>query len=157
MPLTRTFLSFVQSPRFISQSGHFTRGFRPNLLSTRSLLFTPSRAHHDMPKPADMSRPKDTSFVTKPKEEEPANRGFALPAPGEGETVTLDVSGGSTTVKLDHLGPLVVNKDGSLARVSNWKGMTATERETTLRILGKRNKQRLEALKAAEGQDGEIQ
>ena len=75
-----------------------------------------------------------------------------LPAPGEGQPVELDVSGGGTTVKLDGLGPLVVNVDGSLARISNWTQMTSHERETTLRIVGKRNKDRLAKLKEKEEQ-----
>ncbi|KAJ5719505.1 hypothetical protein N7493_007083 [Penicillium malachiteum] len=63
----------------------------------------------------------------------------------------LDLSGeGGSTVTLDHLGPMVVNVDGTLSRISNWEQMTEIERKNTLRILGKRNKQRLEALKAAE-------
>lgn len=62
----------------------------------------------------------------------------------------LGAEGGST-VTLDHLGPMVVNVDGTLSRISNWEQMTEIERKNTLRILGKRNKQRLEALKAARG------
>lgn len=44
---------------------------------------------------------------------------------------------------------MVVNTDGTLSRIANWDGMTEIEKKTTLRVLGKRNKQRLEALKAA--------
>jgi len=62
------------------------------------------------------------------------------------------MSNGSTSVKLDHLGPMVVNVDGTLARISNWEQMTDGEKQGTLRIIGKRNKQRLEALKA-KGED----
>ncbi|KAJ5179686.1 hypothetical protein N7492_002896 [Penicillium capsulatum] len=61
----------------------------------------------------------------------------------------LDLSEEGSAVKLDHLGPMVVNVDGSLARIGNWEQMTEIERKNTLRILGKRNKQRLEALRAA--------
>lgn len=71
---------------------------------------------------------------------------------GQQKPVRLDlgVEGGST-VTLDHLGPMVVNVDGTLSRIGNWEQMTEIERKNTLRILGKRNKQRLEALKAAQG------
>ena len=34
---------------------------------------------------------------------------------------------------LDALGPIVVNKDGSLARISNWGKMTEQEQEATKR------------------------
>jgi hypothetical protein len=46
-----------------------------------------------------------------------------------------------------HTGPLVVNADGTVARISNWKQMTEAERANVLRVLGKRNKERLEVLK----------
>lgn len=72
-----------------------------------------------------------------------------LPAPPEGgDAISLDVSGGGSTVKLDHLGPLVVGVDGTLARIGNWQEMSEIERQNTLRVLGKRNKLRLEKLKA---------
>ncbi|KAK3186938.1 hypothetical protein K4F52_004382 [Lecanicillium sp. MT-2017a] len=75
------------------------------------------------------------------------NRG--LPAPGDPSQITLDVSAeGGSTAKLSSIGPLVVNVDGTVARITNWAEMTEPERETTLRMVGKRNKQRLAALKA---------
>jgi hypothetical protein len=64
--------------------------------------------------------------------------------------IKLDVSGEGDRVKLDHLGPLVVGTDGKLSRISNWEIMTEIERTNTLRVLGKRNKERIEALKAVE-------
>ncbi|TQV94164.1 fungal specific transcription factor [Cordyceps javanica] len=78
-----------------------------------------------------------------------------LPAPGEGTPITLDVSGDGSTVKLSELGPLVVNVDGTVARISNWKEMTDAERETTVRMVGRRNKQRLEALKKSKAAEEE--
>lgn len=68
----------------------------------------------------------------------------ALPAPQEGNSsgiTTLEVDG--KTVRLDHLGPLVIHKDGTMSRISNWGEMAEIERENTLRILGKRNQLRL--------------
>ncbi|PHH91930.1 hypothetical protein CDD83_9715 [Cordyceps sp. RAO-2017] len=73
----------------------------------------------------------------------------ALPAPGEA-AVPLDVAGAGSTVKLDALGPLVVNTDGTVARVANWAEMTDVERENALRILGRRNRLRLAALRQSE-------
>lgn len=46
------------------------------------------------------------------------------------------------------MGPLVVNKDGTLSRISNWDKMAEIERQNTLRILGKRNQLRLDGLRA---------
>ncbi|KAF2727651.1 hypothetical protein EJ04DRAFT_401859, partial [Polyplosphaeria fusca] len=53
-------------------------------------------------------------------------------------------------VKLDHLGPMVVNRDGTLSRVANWEQMSEVEKKNTLRILGKRNQLRMQALKDKE-------
>jgi hypothetical protein len=64
------------------------------------------------------------------------------------------MSAGGKTVKLDHLGPLVVNKDGSLSRIENWSQMSEVEKQNTVRILGKRNAARREALLQA-GRGGE--
>ena len=63
----------------------------------------------------------------------------------------LDVGSGQS-VKLDHLGPMVVNRDGTLSRVANWEQMADIERQNTLRILGKRNQLRMAALRAEDEQ-----
>ena len=52
------------------------------------------------------------------------------------------------SVSLDTLGPIVINRDGSLARINNWHEMAQSEKDTTLRVIAKRNKQRLDILKA---------
>lgn len=70
----------------------------------------------------------------------------ALPPPTADENVrTLEVDG--KPISLDHLGPLVVHKDGTMSRISNWGEMTEIERQNTLRILVKRNQVRLGALR----------
>lgn len=83
---------------------------------------------------------------------DPAHPIPALPAPGEGEEgalasgmKTLEVDG--KAVALDNLGPMVVGRDGTISRISNWGEMTEHERRTTLRILCKRNQVRLAALR----------
>lgn len=79
---------------------------------------------------------------------------LALPSSESSGDKKLDVSAeGGSTVTLDHLGPMVVNVDGTMSRISNWDQMAEIERKNTLRIIGKRNKQRLEALKAARGEE----
>mmetsp|Transcript_12730 Transcript_12730/g.40373 ORF Transcript_12730/g.40373 Transcript_12730/m.40373 type:complete len:215 (+) Transcript_12730:1-645(+) len=50
-------------------------------------------------------------------------------------------------VKLDALGPVVINKDGTASRITNWPEMTPAEQENTLRIIVKRNRARLAALR----------
>lgn len=74
-----------------------------------------------------------------------------LPGPSTSTNGTTQLNVGGQAVKLDHLGPLVVNKDGTLSRIANWETMTEIERQNTLRILVKRNQVRTEALKEAAG------
>lgn len=86
--------------------------------------------------------------------------GGAIPAvlslpPATGDTTKVTVNGGSVSLE-DAMGPLVVNENGSLSRISNWAEMTAIERERTVRILGKRNKLRLDKLKADDVENGEV-
>lgn len=57
-------------------------------------------------------------------------------------------------MRLDAMGPLVVNVDGSLGRVANWAEMTPGEREGTMRLLKRRNEQRLRVLKEERGIEG---
>lgn len=76
---------------------------------------------------------------------------LALPA-SSSDTTQLDMSNGNTTVSLDHLGPMVVNVDGTMSRISNWDRMAEIEKKATIRIIGTRNKARLEALKQAQGE-----
>ncbi|KND94433.1 hypothetical protein TOPH_01149 [Tolypocladium ophioglossoides CBS 100239] len=113
---------------------------RPNSSSSSSVAQSPQQ-----PPGADRDQ--------QPSEKESTSaRDRVLPAPGDGEGVTtLDVSGDGSTVKLGALGPLVVNQDGTMSRISNWADMTGFERKNTLRILGKRNQLRRAALRQSQG------
>ena len=72
---------------------------------------------------------------------------LGLPQPPSDDAGTTNLNVGGEAVKLDHLGPLVVNKDGTLSRIANWEHMTEIEKQNTLRILVKRNQIRTDALK----------
>ncbi|KAL1408349.1 hypothetical protein Q8F55_005158 [Vanrija albida] len=50
---------------------------------------------------------------------------------------SLDL-GNNTVVKLDNLGPMIVNSDGTLSRISNWAELSDIERERTVRLLVKK-------------------
>jgi hypothetical protein len=80
---------------------------------------------------------------------------LGLPPPPSDEAGTTKLNVGGQAVKLDHLGPLVVNKDGTLSRIANWEHMTDIEKQNTLRILVKRNQIRTEALKESLGGEGQ--
>ncbi|KAM0347907.1 hypothetical protein ACHAPU_004406 [Fusarium lateritium] len=77
-----------------------------------------------------------------------------LPLPAPGQETAADKGDGvmslrvGESVRLDAMGPLVVNTDGTMGRIGNWAGMTKGEKEQTVKLLGKRNKQRLDAIKA---------
>lgn len=71
---------------------------------------------------------------------------LALPPAGEGAPIQVNLSDGPQHLT-DKLGPLVINKDGSTSRITNWDKMTPEERERTIRILSKRNRQRIAVLK----------
>ena len=79
--------------------------------------------------------------------------GEGLPAPdanGDPSVPKLDVNGGAVT--MDAMGPVVVNDDGSLSRITNWSKLTEREREVTQRRIAKRNAERLERLRAKENE-----
>ncbi|WAO87999.1 Hypothetical protein NCS54_00532300 [Fusarium falciforme] len=110
--------------------------------------------------PPSSSKPSQASAAGNMSESTPEDKKQPLPLPapeqdtaagGRGDGVMALRVGES--VRLDALGPLVVNADGSMGRVGNWAGMTEGEREATLRLLGRRNKQRLEALKANKAEE----
>ena len=56
---------------------------------------------------------------------------------------------GGDRVSLDDLGPVIVNKDGSLRRIGNWAELTEHERAAAHRSISARNEVRLAALRAA--------
>ena len=70
-----------------------------------------------------------------------------LPAlPGSATTPRIVL--GEATSMLDVLGPLVVHEDGTTGRIANWHEMTSAEQANVVRVLGRRNKKRLERLRS---------
>ncbi|PVH88674.1 hypothetical protein DL98DRAFT_508574 [Cadophora sp. DSE1049] len=110
-----------------------------------------STSYSTAPPPDSDSPSTPTETQSQPKQP------LALPSAPHNNTTQLDMSSGSTSVKLDHLGPMVVNVDGTLSRISNWDKMAEIEKENTVRIIGVRNQARLKALREREGvgKDGE--
>src|SRR5690242_14128906 len=101
--------------------------------------------------PSSQAQPEPTGNQQSQSQEPSSNVQAPLPLPSPDSASTqLNVNGDG--VKLDHLGPLVVNKDGTLSRIANWDKMAEIERQNTLRILGKRNQLRLGALRG-EGEE----
>ncbi|KAF9102979.1 hypothetical protein BGX29_003960 [Mortierella sp. GBA35] len=79
---------------------------------------------------------------------------LTLPAPGDvpsdGTAPQLEVNG--QDIKLDILGPVVVNEDGTISRIDNWHEMADIEKANVRRILLKRNAARLARLRAEQDQ-----
>lgn len=75
-----------------------------------------------------------------------------LPATRDPHLLPALLSAGETHA-LDELGPLIVNPDGSLRRISNWQELSEGERAAALRRLSKRNAQRLATLQQQEQQE----
>ncbi|KAF2769618.1 hypothetical protein EJ03DRAFT_336099 [Teratosphaeria nubilosa] len=118
--------------------------FRPNLLTTSKA--TMSSTPHPAEANTTTTTTLDTADTTSTRSE---HHGAPLPLPAPGEEdkkFNLDMSSGAATATLDHLGPLVVNRDGTLSRIANWEQMTEVERRNTVRVLGKRNHLRREGL-----------
>ncbi|KAI0970971.1 hypothetical protein F4678DRAFT_109138 [Xylaria arbuscula] len=132
-----TFSIPTQQPRPLLQ----TSGPSPKPLGSVRLLYsTPaiSRSSHNasssLPTMESSETKTEGNNVTQPESQSPANPASlpALPAAGDGAPSTLEVGG--PALRLDHLGPLVVNEDGTLSRIANWEKMADIERENTLRI-----------------------
>jgi len=96
---------------------------------------------------------KKTVLISLSMSDENENEILALPAPS---TDLIDTGGEATsTTLLSDLGPIIINLDGTMARIPNWLELTEHERAKTMRVIAKRNKVRkealLEAAAAAEG------
>ena len=119
----------------------------PTIATSQSRLLNMSSS------PQKLSQESESSHVSTTQSSQAAavlSRPLALPeVASNNEARQLDLSGDGTSVSLDHLGPMVVNQDGTISRITNWEKMTEGEQRSTMRIIGKRNKQRLEALKQA--------
>ena len=75
---------------------------------------------------------------------------LALPAPSDTAANYDEVSALpiGASMKLESLGPVVVNTDGTLSRISNWDQLSEREKEVAKRRVAKRNQERLDELRA---------
>ncbi len=48
--------------------------------------------------------------------------------------------------KLEGLGPIILNTDGTMGRIPNWAEYTESEKAQAIRLIGARNKKRKDAL-----------
>lgn len=73
---------------------------------------------------------------------------LGLPAPSDSPSSDEP----NNVIKLDHLGPMIVNSDGTISRIANWQNMSEIEKERSLRLLAKRNNARMETLRNGQTQ-----
>ncbi|KAF3052812.1 hypothetical protein E8E11_005158 [Didymella keratinophila] len=141
---SRQLSSILRLRNYLHQPSHFkirTRITTINSVSTRTMS-------SNAPDPAHKQQPTQEQERQENALDAQTSTGAPLPLPEPSSGATqLNVNGSG--VKLDHLGPLVVNKDGSLSRIANWDKMAEIEKQNTLRILGKRNQLRLDGLKGS--------
>lgn len=162
---TDNLMPSVLARRASSYLTHFARGrapfIPPNLSTVRTASFSASADPTSKTESSmDAHKSNDGTLNQSPSAAPDSSHNgtpLPLPAPGDDDVHRLDMSNGDTSVKLGHLGPLVVNQDGTLSRISNWGQMTEQEKKNTLRVLGKRNKLRTDALKAQAGSQDEGQ
>lgn len=57
-------------------------------------------------------------------------------------------------MSFDHLGPIIINLDGSTRRIDNWAELTEKEQEVSWRRIAKRNEERRKALLEKQLQEG---
>ena len=94
--------------------------------------------------------------VGEQEERSECNQVVSIPGATVSECVSEGVSegvsecGSDNEASLEMLGPIVLNTDGTMSRISNWSEMTVRERESAKRLVAKRNKSRKEALLASE-------
>ena len=89
------------------------------------------------------------SATAAPVVDQPTGPVLALPAPEDVQRlINIDVSSGQAVV-LDQFGPVVVNTDGTLSRITNWDRMSEQEQEVAKRRISKRNVERLRAFHEA--------
>ncbi len=53
-------------------------------------------------------------------------------------------------LKFTQMGVIIINSDGTMSKIPNWKDLTEMEQLRTVRLISKRNQKRKEALLAAE-------
>ncbi|KNE70929.1 hypothetical protein AMAG_15018 [Allomyces macrogynus ATCC 38327] len=148
-PRTSSFsraLTLLQLPAI--RPGFARRLFAPTGLSSSATF--KSRA----PSAAAIILRRTMASTTKPDHDPSTTSTAETPAlPWHGSdaaTAPTELEVNGPAMRLDDLGPIVVHVDGTMSRIDNWADMSEIERKNVLRILPKRNRARLQALKDAQ-------
>jgi len=76
-----------------------------------------------------------------------------LPAVDPNSTEKLPTLKFGETLRLDAMGPIILNKDGTTRRIDNWNELSKQEQEVTWRRIKKRNEERRNKLLEERGED----
>ncbi|KAI1506131.1 hypothetical protein F5X99DRAFT_125122 [Biscogniauxia marginata] len=135
----------------------FTRHLPWRLISSSAslrMMSSVTNSNSSSSNPSSSSSPPATPHAEQPPQAQSSP--LPLPEPSSRATATQIPVGGEG-IKLDLLAPIVVNEDGTLGRVANWGEMAEFERDNLLRIIGKRNRTRMNALKARAAAEAELE
>ena len=82
-----------------------------------------------------------------------------LPAgkPDSDTTTTTHIQLDGDAVPLRELGPIIINRDGTTRRITNWHDLTPAEQDSSWRVIAARNKRRILALKQKQQQQQQSQ
>lgn len=77
-----------------------------------------------------------------------------LPAPDNSDPSIPRIQLGES-ISLDHMGPIIINTDGTTRTIENWNDMSPQEQQTAWRRIAKRNEERRAALLKRQQQEEE--
>mmetsp|Transcript_17029 Transcript_17029/g.20791 ORF Transcript_17029/g.20791 Transcript_17029/m.20791 type:complete len:157 (-) Transcript_17029:345-815(-) len=112
------------------------------LLFLMSTPHTQSFAAHEASQSSSSSLPKSNDQQQQQPKEDLLQLRPSDPNK-DGDVLTLKFG---ETLKLDHLGPIILNTDGTTRRIANWDTLTEGEREVSWRRIKKRNEERRKVL-----------
>ncbi|KAI8870896.1 hypothetical protein GQ42DRAFT_162383 [Ramicandelaber brevisporus] len=130
----------------------FALQFASRFVSSRLSLSTTPSAVLYRPMSSNSTLSNTTSSDKQPDQQQPERKeqplGIEYAPEAAGAKEPMD-----DRMRLEQLGPVVVNVDGTISRIDNWSEMSDIEKANVNRILLKRNKQRLAALAAQQNGD----
>ena len=89
--------------------------------------------------------PSLADLGTEQQQEHADTDSSATAAPDTEDISDSGSNDGQYSCALDHLGPIILNADGTMGRISNWTTMMQPEKDMALRLIAARNKRRKEA------------
>jgi hypothetical protein len=69
-----------------------------------------------------------------------------LPPPNPEDSKNLPTIRLGETIRLEEMGPMILNTDGSVRRIDNWDSLSEHEKEVSWRRISKRNEERRQKL-----------